>query len=116
MFYTEFFIRVFSEDHTFIAQAVPLFLIAILMFPLIPTASICMTIFQALGKGHTASLLTFARLFVLFLPFVIVLPWYCGVRGIFYAFPLADLLAFLLTGIFLYREAVRLNRLERAGA
>jgi Na+-driven multidrug efflux pump len=70
-----------------------------------------MTIFQALGKGHAASLLTFVRLLVLFLPFVIVLPRYYGVWGIFYAFPLADLLAFLLTGVFLYKEAARLNRL-----
>lgn len=116
MFFAPVFIGIFSEDRVFIAQAAPLFQIAILMFPLIPTASICMTIFQALGKGHTASLLTFARLLVLFLPFVIVLPRYYGVRGIFYAFPLADLLAFLLTGFFLYRETVRLNRLARTGA
>ena len=111
MLFPEFFIRIFSEDPSFIAQAAPLFQIAILLFPLIPTASICMTIFQALGKGHAASLLTFVRLLVLFLPFVIVLPRYYGVWGIFYAFPLADLLAFLLTGVFLYKEAARLNRL-----
>jgi putative MATE family efflux protein len=116
MLFPEFFIRVFSEDRSFTTRAAPFFQIAILLFPLIPTASICMTIFQALGKGHAASFLTFTRLLVLFLPFVIVLPKYYGVWGIFYAFPLADLLAFLLTGIFLYTEAAQLKRLARETA
>jgi len=35
-----------------------------------------------------------------------------GINGIWIAFPIADLLAILITGIFIYREIRKINNLE----
>lgn len=47
---------------------------------------------MAYGKGHVSGLITFLRSFALLLLFLILLPQYLGLKGIWLAVPAAELL------------------------
>ena len=67
------------------------------------------TFFQAIGKAGGASILALARQLVLFLPLVVILPHVAGlgVKGVFYAQLITDLVVLLLA-IILILEMMKL--------
>jgi Na+-driven multidrug efflux pump len=60
--------------------------------------------FQAIGKARPAILLSITRQILFLIPLVLLLPYALGIDGVWLAFPGADLLAFLVTGVFFIRE------------
>ncbi|MBT8235889.1 MAG: MATE family efflux transporter [Bacteroidia bacterium] len=64
--------------------------------------------FQAIGKAIPALLLTLTRQGFFFIPLVLILPLFIGEIGVWISFPIADILATLVTGYFLRKE-IRLN-------
>lgn len=56
------------------------------------------TLFQALGKASIAGIITIVRQIGLFIPLILILPKIAnlGIRGVFIAPPLTDLLIFIL--------------------
>src|SRR5690606_29162252 len=64
--------------------------------------------FQAVGKAVPALLLTLSRQGFFFIPLVLILPGYLGELGVWLSFPIADVLATGVTGVYLLRE-VRTN-------
>ena len=68
--------------------------------------------FQAVGKALPALLLTLTRQAIFFIPLMYILPKFYGELGIWMSFPIADVLATVVTAYFLYRE-VKL-KLEKA--
>ncbi|PCE66526.1 MATE family efflux transporter [Sediminicola luteus] len=77
--------------------------------PIIALQLIGSAYFQAVGKAIPAFLLTLSRQGFFFIPLVLILPVYWGALGVWLAFPLADLLATIVTGIALKREMARLG-------
>ncbi|MBN8237085.1 MATE family efflux transporter [Halobacillus kuroshimensis] len=61
-------------------------------------------LYQALGMAKPAMILSMARQVLFLIPLVLILPNFFGVTGVWLAFPAADLLAFILSMIFLYRD------------
>ncbi len=61
------------------------------------------TVFQALGKGFAASVLSLGRQLLFFLPLLLFFPRFWGMTGIWGIFPAVDLLSTLLTAALLYR-------------
>ncbi|MBO1910791.1 hypothetical protein J4G37_39115, partial [Microvirga sp. 3-52] len=59
-----------------------------------------------LGKPKQALILSLSRQVFFLVPLVIILPIYFGVYGVFIAFPIADLLTFILASYMLYRDRV----------
>ncbi len=59
--------------------------LAFLIFPLMPIMILNITLFQALGKAKPAGLLAISRQLVLFVPAVLILPHFLGVRGVWTA-------------------------------
>ncbi len=53
--------------------------------------------FQGIGKGLPATILTAARQVVFVLPFLLILPNFIGLTGLWIAFPIADALALVLS-------------------
>ncbi|MEE9363992.1 MAG: MATE family efflux transporter [Cellulophaga sp.] len=72
--------------------------------PIIALQLIGAAYFQAIGKAIPALLLTLTRQGFFFIPLVIILPKYFGEFGVWISFPIADLLATVVTGYFLRRE------------
>lgn len=59
--------------------------LAFLIFPLMPIMILNITLFQALGKAKPAGFLAISRQLVLFVPAVLILPHFLGVRGVWVA-------------------------------
>ncbi|CDQ21521.1 putative efflux protein, MATE family [Halobacillus karajensis] len=61
-------------------------------------------LYQALGMAKPALILSMARQVLFLIPLVLILPHFFGVTGVWLAFPLSDLMAFILSIIFLYKD------------
>ena len=59
--------------------------------------------FQAVGKAMPALLLTLSRQGLIFIPLLYLLSNYYGVNGVWFAFPVSDLISTLVTAYFLNR-------------
>jgi putative MATE family efflux protein len=72
--------------------------------PIIALQLIGAAYFQAIGKATPALLLTLTRQGFFFIPLVFILPIYFGELGVWMAFPIADVLATIVTGYYLRKE------------
>jgi len=72
--------------------------------PIIAIQLIGAAYFQAIGKAIPALLLTLTRQGFFFIPLVIILPNFLGELGVWLSFPLADVLATIVTGAYLRKE------------
>lgn len=75
--------------------------------PIIALQLIGAAYFQAIGKAVPALLLTLSRQGFFFIPLILILPRLYGEIGVWISFPIADVLATLVTGYFLQKEVVR---------
>ena len=71
--------------------------------PIIGIQLIGAAYFQAIGKAMPALLLTLTRQGFFFVPLLFILSNKMGVFGVWLSFPLAELIATIVTGIFLHR-------------
>lgn len=72
--------------------------------PIIALQLIGAAYFQAIGKAIPALLLTLSRQGFFFIPLILILPRFYGELGVWISFPIADLLATIVTGVYLARE------------
>lgn len=72
--------------------------------PIIAIQLIGAAYFQAIGKAVPALLLTLTRQGFFFIPLIVILPRFFDELGVWLSFPIADVLATLLTGIYLGKE------------
>ncbi len=72
--------------------------------PIIALQLIGAAYFQAIGKAIPALLLTLLRQGFFFIPLILILPGFFGEIGVWISFPIADLLATILTAYFLRKE------------
>ncbi|MGB6153048.1 MAG: MATE family efflux transporter [Pricia sp.] len=75
--------------------------------PIIAVQLIGAAYFQAIGKAVPALLLTLTRQGFFFIPLILILPHYFGELGVWISFPIADVLATIVTGYYLWREVKR---------
>jgi putative MATE family efflux protein len=105
-------IGLFSTDMELINNGVfPMRMIA-LLFPFIGFQMIGAGFFQSIGKARPSIILSLSRQVLFLIPLILILPLLMGINGIWVAFPIADSPAILITGIFIYREISKINRLE----
>lgn len=78
-------------------------------FTLVGSVLISGIVFQALGKTRPALIINLSRQVLLLVPLVLILPRFLGVTGVWCAFPIADLLSFLLALLLILPEIRRLN-------
>ena len=72
--------------------------------PIVALQLIGAAYFQAIGKAVPALLLTLTRQGFFFIPLILILPIYFKELGVWISFPIADVLATLVTGYFLRKE------------
>lgn len=65
---------------------------------------ICSGYFQAIGKPLQASILSLTRQVLFFIPLLLILPRFWNLEGVWRAAPIADLAAFLITGVCIFLE------------
>jgi putative MATE family efflux protein len=105
-------IGLFSTDMELINSGVfPMRMIA-LLFPFIGFQMIGAGFFQSIGKARPSIVLSLSRQVLFLIPLILLLPLTMGISGIWIAFPIADFLAILITGVLVYREIRKINKLE----
>ena len=87
-----------------------------IFFKLIPLVSVQMlgaNYFQAIGKARQATWLGLLRQVLIFIPLLIILPYFWGLEGVWWSAPMSDLGAFLVTGTWLIYDITKQVRQER---
>lgn len=72
--------------------------------PIIALQLIGAAYFQAVGKAIPALLLTLTRQGFFFIPLILILPSFMGELGVWLSFPIADVMATIVTGFYLWKE------------
>ena len=106
--FSENVVNAFTTDSDLIKDSSFALLFVFMMSPLIAIQMVGSGYFQAIGKALPALLLTMTKQGFFLIPLVILMPKFYGLNGIWYSFPIADLLSALVTWIFLQKE-IRTN-------
>ncbi|WP_179375570.1 MATE family efflux transporter [Winogradskyella wichelsiae] len=112
MLFPEAITRVFTSDLDVIRQTPYAMRWVFAATPIIALQLIGAAYFQAIGKATPALLLTLSRQGFFFIPLILILPKFYGEIGVWMSFPIADVLATIVTGYFLNRE-IRKNLINK---
>jgi len=102
-------IGIFSNESDLMAVAVPAMRICLAALVLVGPQHLAVATFQGLSKGKDALLVAIIRQLALLVPLTILLPRIWGINGIWLSIPIADITAFMIAGLWLFRE-YRLSR------
>ncbi len=94
---------IFSADPAYLEMGKDALIIMVLGTPLIGLNVVASIFFQALGRAKPAFILSISRQLLFLIPAVVMLPRFYGLNGAWAAFPVSDLLAFILSGFMLFR-------------
>lgn len=99
-------IRMFNNDAELIRLGKVAIRIVTIMIPLVGVQILSASLFQAIGKAGPALIVSMSRQTLFLIPLVLLLPRFnnLGLIGIYAAFPLADVLAIVLSLYLLKRE------------
>lgn len=100
--------KLFTQDAEVLKETPPAMRWVFAATPIIALQLIGAAYFQAVGKAIPALLLTLLRQGIFFIPLIFILPKFYGALGVWMAFPIADVLATIVTAYFLHRE-IKLN-------
>ncbi len=90
-------------DADFTANDLFNFRMMIFALPLFPLFFMSTTLFQSIGQAKAAGLMTVMRDLVLFVPAVIILPWYFGVDGVYWGGVPSNIIMLGVCGWWLWR-------------
>lgn len=78
--------------------------------PVLGFVMLATTFFQAINRPYPSIAITLLRQVVFLVPFIYIFPMFLDINGIFFAQPISDLLATILSLVFVLREQKRMNR------
>jgi Na+-driven multidrug efflux pump len=105
-------IGIFTQNSALLATTAGIAFWSFLLFPLANAHSVISSLFQALGKARHAIFLSSLRIYFILIPALLILPSIYGIDGIWYSFPIADVIAFIVVIYFVFRERGNLHRLN----
>lgn len=105
-------VGIFSTDPEVLDISVRALRAMVLFLPLFGFQVIYGTLFQSLGKGKQAAVLSLARQGIFLIPAILILPGLLGLNGVLYAQPFADICTIILTAILAVGVHKELNHLE----
>jgi putative MATE family efflux protein len=104
LWFNDYIVMAFTEDAKLIRQSAFALVVVFMASPLIAIQMIGAGYFQAIGKALPAMLLTMTKQGFFLIPLVLILPNFFGLNGIWYSFPLSDLLSAAVTYWYLKKE------------
>ena len=108
--FPQIFVSVFNDDPTLTDMAVEGMKIFLFALPILGISVVGPNYFQSIGKARISLFLSLLRQVILFIPLLLILPHFMGLKGIWFAMPISDVITALLTLYFLRREMKRLER------
>lgn len=109
-FFAPQIVGVFSNDQVLIDQTYPAMRIVFLLTPTLIIQLLSSAYYQAIGKALPALILTLLKQGIFLIPLVLFMPLYFGLDGIWYSFPIADLLTTIVSAIFIRKAMQQLFR------
>lgn len=103
----------FTSDKELISMGVHGMRLYLLVLPVVGFQIVSANFFQAIGKAGKSMLLSMLRQVIILIPLLIILPRIFHLEGVWYAGPISDFTASLLTAVFLLGE-IRLLKREQA--
>ncbi len=99
-------ISIFTGDAQLISEGSKVLRIVVLAVPVIGIQVVGAALFQSLGKAVPSIILSLLRQVIIFIPLILILPrvWELELMGIWMSFPIADLLATIITAFLLRSE------------
>ena len=110
LLFSEAIASAFTQDKAIIIKTKEVLTWVFLSTPIIGIQLIGSAYFQAIGKAIPALLLTLTRQGFFFIPLILILPRYYGEFGIWISFPIAEVIATIVTAYFLRKELKRYNK------
>jgi Na+-driven multidrug efflux pump len=103
--FKEEIIWAFTDDATLLSETPNAMFVVFLATPIIAMQLIGSAYFQAAGKAMPALFLTLLKQGIFLIPLAYILPIYYGLDGVWWSFPIADILSTIITVWILKREA-----------
>lgn len=107
--FTHSLIELFNKSEELLAMGQHAMRTFLMMLPIVGFQIVSANYFLAVGKPKQAMLLALSRQVLFLIPFIIILPRFFGLNGIWAAGPSADLASSLLTATWLLIEVRQLN-------
>ncbi|NCD06076.1 MAG: MATE family efflux transporter [Spirochaetia bacterium] len=108
--FPEVLLKMFTTDPNLLQISSQALRIIISTMVLLGLQSCGTTYFQAIGKSIPSIFLGMSRQFIILIPLVLVLPRFFGLIGVWFAFPSADILASLITGLWMIIDIKKLMK------
>ena len=109
LFFSGPIVRLFTNDLDLIEMATPALRISFLATPLILYQLIGSAYFQAIGKALPALFLALTKQGFCLIPLLLILPSFFGLNGIWFAFPIADVISAGICFYFLRQQTIKLK-------
>jgi len=93
MIFAKPILHIFSNDAALIEAGTSALRLIMLFVPIVGFQIISTGYFQAIGKAVPSFFLAMSRQVLFLLPLILIMPLYFGLDGIWYSFPIADLLS-----------------------
>lgn len=106
--------RAFTTDASLISQTSRAFSFALLAFWAVGFQVVATTFFQSIGNAAKSIFLSLIRQVIFLIPLLLVLPRYFGLDGVWYSFPVSDLLATIVTLFMIVWQLRKISRTSPA--
>lgn len=93
----------FTEDDTLVSLAVTALRISLFTLPFVGIQMVVTSFYQAIRKASVSIRISLLRQIVFLIPLLLILPQYVGVNGVWWAMPIADILAFWIVLYYMKR-------------
>jgi putative MATE family efflux protein len=110
--FSSLIVDIFTEDQELIQTTTTSFRIVVFMLPLVGFQLVASGVFQAIGKPLPAIIISLMRQVIVLIPLLLIMPLFYGLDGVWYSFPIADLLAAIATFVVLQCELGQLEKLK----
>lgn len=104
-------ISIFNQEPEIIELGNTALRIWFLCLPFVGCQTMCANFFQAIGMVKQSSFLNLLRQCLLLIPLILILSWIFGLYGVFFAVPIADFIAFVIT-IYLIRRRMKMWNID----
>ncbi|WP_340105767.1 MATE family efflux transporter [Rhodohalobacter sp. 8-1] len=101
MVFAPHIVSVFTNDPLLIERTTPALRAVFLATPLLAINLLGSAYFQAIGRARPALILSLSKQGFILIPLFFILPYFFGIYGIWYSFPIADTGAAIITAVFL---------------
>lgn len=105
-------VSLFTHDEEMIGLASKGLRLLVMAFPFVGFQMVASNFFQCLGMVNKAILLSMSRQLLFLIPCVYVLPLFFGAKGVWMSFPIADMMAFIISAVLFAGISRKLNKLN----